>query len=86
MAKVADERTPIPLSAATLKLSFWVQARYSFGCGFWSGFGSTRRGGTFQNLPSQENSSDCQILGSIVIDSSHMARVSRGSTPSPVSS
>jgi len=27
VAKVADESTPMPLSAATLKLSFWVQAR-----------------------------------------------------------
>src|SRR5437867_3219495 len=44
VAKVADDRTPIPFSAATSKLSVWVQARYSFGWGSWSGFGRTRRG------------------------------------------
>src|SRR5579871_6833037 len=81
VANVEEESTPMPLSAAMLKLSVCVQARYRRGCGFWNGFGSTRRCGTFQYLPSYENSSDCQILGSIVMDSSHMPRVSRGSIP-----
>ena len=76
----------MPLSAARRKLSVCVQARYMRGCGFWNGFGNTRRDGTFQNFPSQENSSDCQISGSMEMDSSHMARVSLGSTPSPICS
>ncbi len=76
----------MPFSAATSKLSVCVHARYIRGCGFWNGFGSTWRGGTFQNFPSQENSSDCQIFGSMVIDSSHIARVSRGSIPCPICS
>ena len=73
----------MPFSAASLKLSSEVHARYIRGCGFWNVFGSTRRDGTFQNLPSHSNSSDCHILGSIDSDSLHISRVSRGSTPSP---
>ena len=35
------------------------------GCGFWNGLGSTSRGGTCQNLPSQENKPFSQIFGTM---------------------
>src|SRR2546429_4643565 len=56
------------------------------GCGFCSGLGRTSRGGTLQNLPSHENSPSSQIRGIMRSDSSHIARVSRGSMPMPVCS
>ena len=56
------------------------------GWGFWNGFGRTSRGGTVQNCPSHENGPSSQILGIMRSDSSHMARVLRGSMPIPVCS
>src|SRR4029453_3256906 len=56
------------------------------GCGFWKGFGRTSRGGTFQNCPSHENCPSSQIRGIIRSDSSHIARVLRGSIPMPICS
>ena len=56
------------------------------GCGFCRGFGRTSRGGTFQYVPSHEKSPSSQIFGTMRSDSSHIARVSRGSMPMPVCS
>src|SRR5256885_17075052 len=56
------------------------------GCGFWYGLGRTSRGGTVQNWPSHENRPSSQIRGIIRSDSSHIARVFRGSMPIPICS
>ena len=80
------ERRPSPFRPAISWLAGLVEAIHRGGCGFWSGFGSTRRGGTRKCVPSQENTSVVHAPTITSRASSHMPRVSWGSMPKPSSS
>ena len=81
-----NEQSPMP----RLPISRWPStlevAPKIGGCGSWSGFGSTRRFGIDQYFPSRETSSCVQQATMCRSASSHIARVSVGSTPKPSSS
>src|SRR5438309_888964 len=75
---IVKERRPSPFRPAISWLAGLVEAIHRGGCGFWSGFGSTRRGGTWKCVPSQENTSVVHAPTITSSASSHMPRVSRG--------
>ena len=77
---------PMPRSPARIADSGCVPDIQIGGCGFWTGFGRTLRGGILKVGESQENSSCVHILGIMRRASSHCARVRLGSIPKPSSS
>src|SRR5207247_7988408 len=74
---IVKERRPRPFRPAISWLAGLVEAIHSGGCGFWSGFGSTRRGGTRKCVPSQENTSVVHAPTITSRASSHMPRLLR---------
>src|SRR5438445_640107 len=72
---IVKERRPRPFRPAISWLAGLVEAIHRGGCGFWSGFGSTRRGGTRKCVPSQENTSVVHAPTITSRASSPMARV-----------
>ena len=75
---IVNESSPRPSSPAITWLAGLLDATQSGGCGFWSGFGCTRRGGTFQNVPSHSKTSSVHAPTIMRSASSHMGRVSFG--------
>ncbi len=77
----------MPSSAASMIVSRREQATHSGGCGFWTGLGTTLRGGIETNWPSWP------VKGASVMHrmatsrpSRHWSRLSIGSMPKPPSS
>ena len=68
----------MPLRAANWIVSRRLQATHSGGCGFWSGLGTTLRGGMLQNSLSQPaNGSSTNMRAIAAIASSHIVALAR---------
>ena len=77
----------MPLRAANWIVSRRLQATHSGGCGFWSGFGTTLRGGMLQNsLFQPANGSSTNMRAIAPIASSHISRLRVRSIRKPPSS
>ena len=78
---------PMPFSAARRIVSRREHATHSGGWGFWTGLGTTLRGGIVRKRPSAPaNGSSTIIRATIASISSHCARLVSRSTPKPSSS
>jgi hypothetical protein len=77
----------MPLRAANWIVSRRLHATQSGGCGFWSGLGTTLRGGMLQNSLSQPaNGSSTNMRAIAASASSHISRLRVRSTRNPPSS
>jgi hypothetical protein len=83
---IVNESRPMPFSPMMRWLSGLDVAPHSGGCGSWSGFGSTRRGGILNALPFHSSTSFVHAATMTATASSHSSRVRCGSMPKPSSS
>ena len=83
----ANVSAPMPFWAARRIVSRREQATHSGGCGFWTGLGTTLRGGILTYSPSTPvNGCSTMQRSATSRPSSHCSRFSAGSMPKPASS